>query len=182
MMGLTTQQKNCVDFLRSYRDERGVMPSFQEIANHMGLKSLSRIHFLMLSLEERGVIRRLASKARAIELVEPNSMQAVLLHSDTYRIAQLYAGSRPDQRRYRRQRHHPGTAWGGGMIDIIQAVPFGHDNAISSREIWRSNDCWAENTIGMCLNKLAEDLAIKRRQQPTHGIAFRWIYWREAAA
>jgi SOS-response transcriptional repressor LexA len=94
MMGLTVVQQNCFDFLRSYRDERGVMPSFREVGDHLGIKSMSRVHYLMVALEGRGVIRRIAAKARAIEIVEPSSMQAVLLHSDTYRIAQLYAGSK----------------------------------------------------------------------------------------
>lgn len=68
------------------------------------------------------------------------------------------------------------------MIDIIDSVPFGQADALSSREIWRATDCWAEATIQGHLNKLAEAGAIKRCQQKTVGIAFRWRYYREVAA
>lgn len=67
------------------------------------------------------------------------------------------------------------------MIDIINSVPFGQDNALSSREIWRKFDCWAEITVQGHLNKLAESGAIKRARQQTIGIAFRWLYFREAS-
>ncbi len=65
--------------------------------------------------------------------------------------------------------------------EIANSVPFGHDNALSSREIWRALDCWAETSVQHDLNRLAVSGAIKRRQQPTIGSAFRWLYWREAA-
>lgn len=68
------------------------------------------------------------------------------------------------------------------MIDIIASVPIGQDNAQSSREIWRAHDCWAEETISNNLKRLADAGAIQRRQQPTLGYAFRWLYWREGAA
>ena len=66
------------------------------------------------------------------------------------------------------------------MIDILESVPYGQDNALSSREIWRTVDTWAEATVQHNLNRLAESGAIKRCQQKTLGIAFRWRYWREA--
>lgn len=67
------------------------------------------------------------------------------------------------------------------MIDIIDNVPFGQDNALSSREIWRAVDCWAEETVSNNLKRLADDGAIARCRQPTMGTAFRWLYYREAA-
>lgn len=68
------------------------------------------------------------------------------------------------------------------MTDIVNHVPFGSDNALSAREIWRRVDMWAESTLQNQLNRLAESGAIKRRQQTTLAPAFRWIYWREGAA
>jgi predicted transcriptional regulator len=67
------------------------------------------------------------------------------------------------------------------MPELMSSVPFGSDSALSAREIWRALDCWAEVSVQHNLNRLAEAGTIKRRQQPTVGIAFRWIYWREAA-
>lgn len=68
------------------------------------------------------------------------------------------------------------------MTDIIIHVPFGFDNALSAREIWRTIDCWAEETIRHDLMRLSESGVIKRGQQTTHAPAFRWIYWREGSA
>jgi len=67
------------------------------------------------------------------------------------------------------------------MIEVISHVPIGQDSALSAREIWRAVDCWAEHTVATSLTALVESGAVKRRKQPTIGIAFRWIYWREAA-
>lgn len=67
------------------------------------------------------------------------------------------------------------------MIDIINSVPIGQDNAMSSREIWRALDCWAEETVSNNLRRLADAGEIKRLMQPTLGLAFRWLYYREAA-
>lgn len=68
------------------------------------------------------------------------------------------------------------------MIDITPHVPFGQDNALSSRVIAAATDCVSEADVQHTLNRLAESGAIKRCQQKTVGIAFRWIYWREGAA
>ena len=67
------------------------------------------------------------------------------------------------------------------MIEIISHVPVGQDNALSSREIWRKMDCWAEQSVSQNLTRLAESREIKRRAERTMGSAFRWLYWREAA-
>ncbi len=53
--------------MRQSRD--GVPPSFDEMKDHLGLRSKSGIHRLITSMEERGYLRRLPHKARAIEIV-----------------------------------------------------------------------------------------------------------------
>lgn len=68
-MGLTKKQALLVEFLESSRDYEGATPSYQEMADALNLKSKSGIHRLIISLEERGVIRRLPHRARAIEVV-----------------------------------------------------------------------------------------------------------------
>ena len=68
-IGLTARQTQLVEYLESHRDYQGVMPSYQEMTDAMGLKSKSGIHRMILSLEERGIIRRIPHRARAIEII-----------------------------------------------------------------------------------------------------------------
>lgn len=67
MIGLTRQQKRALDFIENVYDASGVPPSYEELMNHMGLHSKSGIHRIILALEERGAIRRIPNRARAIE-------------------------------------------------------------------------------------------------------------------
>lgn len=91
MIGLTKRQQECIAFIRSFRDQHGVMPSYEEIAAGIGIKSRSRIKQVLDDLVERGAVRRLNHRARAIELIEPNSMQAVLLNREIYSLLSAYA-------------------------------------------------------------------------------------------
>ena len=67
---LTPQQKKLLEF-QSARAAVGTTPSFEEMMVAMELKSKSGIHRLVMGLEERGYIRRLFNKARAIEVLRP---------------------------------------------------------------------------------------------------------------
>lgn len=64
----TSQQLRVLTFVANQVRETGVAPSFDEIRVHMGLKSKSGIHRLLTALEERGAIRRLPNRARAVEI------------------------------------------------------------------------------------------------------------------
>jgi SOS-response transcriptional repressor LexA len=86
MMGLTPIQTNVVDFMRAYKGEKRVMPTLREVGDHLGVKSLSQVHAIICSLEDRGVVRRMARKARAVEFVEPGN--SVALSKETFRLAQ----------------------------------------------------------------------------------------------
>ncbi len=67
-MMLTKKQKQLLDFI-SHRIERdSVPPSFEEMKDHLGLKSKSGVHRLVTALAERGHIVRLPHMARAIAL------------------------------------------------------------------------------------------------------------------
>ena len=66
--GLTPMQRDVLDFIKSYSDQHGLMPTFQEICDHVGLKSKGGIHRVVTALEERGHIERLPGRARAIRL------------------------------------------------------------------------------------------------------------------
>ena len=64
---LTKKQKNLLLFINKKLRSSGVSPSYEEMKNSLNLKSKSGIHRLISALEERGFIKRLAHKARALE-------------------------------------------------------------------------------------------------------------------
>jgi repressor LexA len=68
---LTQRQLQLLKFIQSYSREHGVSPSFDEMRSALKLQSKSGIHRLISGLEERGYIRRLAYRARALEVVKP---------------------------------------------------------------------------------------------------------------
>ena len=67
---LTKKQKELFDFLGKYIKENEISPSFEEMKNAVNLKSKSGIHRLITSLEQRGFIKRLKHKARAMEITK----------------------------------------------------------------------------------------------------------------
>ena len=67
---LTRRQKQLLLFLEERISRSGITPSFEEMKNKVGLKSKSGIHRLITALEERGFIRKLPFKARAIEILK----------------------------------------------------------------------------------------------------------------
>ncbi len=74
---LTQRQLQLLRFIHAYMREHGVPPSFEEMRHALGLRSKSGIHRLISGLEERGYIRRLAYRARAIEVLRPPRELAV---------------------------------------------------------------------------------------------------------
>ena len=73
---LTRKQIELLDFIRTRLDQDGMPPSFDEMKDALDLRSKSGIHRLITALEERGFIRRLAHRARALEIVKlPEAME-----------------------------------------------------------------------------------------------------------
>jgi repressor LexA len=66
---LTRKQLDLLEFIHQRMQSDGVPPSFDEMKEALNLRSKSGIHRLITALEERGFIRRLAHRARAIEIV-----------------------------------------------------------------------------------------------------------------
>ncbi|SDF70858.1 repressor LexA [Limimonas halophila] len=66
---LTRKQHELLVFIQRRLNENGVSPSFDEMKEALGLKSKSGIHRLISGLEERGFIRRLPHRARALEIL-----------------------------------------------------------------------------------------------------------------
>jgi repressor LexA len=72
---LTQKQKDLLIFIHERMQQSGVPPSFDEMKDALELKSKSGIHRLIMALVERGFIRRLPNRARAIEVIKlPESM------------------------------------------------------------------------------------------------------------
>ena len=67
---LTQKQKDLLVFINERLQESGVPPSFDEMKDALSLKSKSGIHRLITALEERGFIRRLPHRARALEVLK----------------------------------------------------------------------------------------------------------------
>ena len=67
---LTKKQKELFVYLRDYISSNDISPSFEEMKNAVNLRSKSGIHRLITSLEQRGYIKRLKHKARAMEITK----------------------------------------------------------------------------------------------------------------
>jgi repressor LexA len=93
---LTRKQLDLLEFIHKRVQRDGVPPSFDEMKEALDLRSKSGIHRLITALEERGFIRRLAHRARAIEIVKlPESMGGAPSTGFSPRVIE---GSRPDAR------------------------------------------------------------------------------------
>lgn len=66
---LTAKQHELIRFIQQRLEETGISPSFEEMKEALDLKSKSGVHRLISALEERGFIRRLPNRARALEVV-----------------------------------------------------------------------------------------------------------------
>ncbi len=66
---LTRKQHELIRFIQTRLEETGVSPSFEEMKDALDLKSKSGVHRLISALEERGFIRRLPNRARALEVL-----------------------------------------------------------------------------------------------------------------
>ncbi len=73
---LTKKQLDLLKFIHKRVQTEGVPPSFDEMKEALDLRSKSGIHRLITALEERGFLRRLAHRARAIEIIKlPDAME-----------------------------------------------------------------------------------------------------------
>ena len=72
---LTRKQHDLLLYIHKSLKSEGISPSFDEMKDALGLRSKSGIHRLITALEERGFIRRLPHRARALEVLQlPNDM------------------------------------------------------------------------------------------------------------
>ena len=89
---LTRKQLDLLKFIHNRVQRDGVPPSFDEMKEALDLRSKSGIHRLITALEERGFIRRLAHRARAIEIVKlPEALE-----SSSKFVPKVIEGDRPN--------------------------------------------------------------------------------------
>lgn len=109
---LTKKQLDLLEFIHKRVQRDGVPPSFDEMKVALDLRSKSGIHRLITALEERGFIRRLAHRARALEIVKlPESLGG---EPSSGFIPRVIEGDRPDAAA-------PANAFGvetGGIVDL----------------------------------------------------------------
>ncbi len=70
MQPLTRRQREILDYLKEFIDERGYAPSLEEIGARFGLSSLATVHKHLMNLQEKGFIRRAWNRSRSVELVQ----------------------------------------------------------------------------------------------------------------
>jgi repressor LexA len=70
-MALTRRQKQVYDFISSFVDTHGYSPSFEEIAEGLGLSSLATVHKHITNLEQKELLRRDYNRSRSIDLLKP---------------------------------------------------------------------------------------------------------------
>lgn len=88
MTGLTAHQQEVFVYLVAYsRDHDGRFPSLREMKAALGISSTHLVHQRLVALEERGYIRRIPGRPRAIEIVTPS----VELKPDIHRLLSQYA-------------------------------------------------------------------------------------------
>src|ERR1700736_3277460 len=86
---LTRKQYELLRFIHERLTEAGVPPSFDEMKEALDLKSKSGIHRLITALEERGFLRRMEKRARALEVLKlPDNMAETLRPATTRSQAQ----------------------------------------------------------------------------------------------
>ncbi len=89
---LTIKQKKLLDFLKLYYSNKKLFPTFEEMKDNLNIKSKSGIHKLLSSLEEKGYIKRVPHKARALEF-NNNSKQINNNESEIPFLGRIAAGN-----------------------------------------------------------------------------------------
>ena len=98
---LTKKQSELLRFIHERLKETGVPPSFDEMKDALDLRSKSGIHRLIIALEERGFIRRLPNRARALEVL---------------RLPGLVDAAGADPQQAIRAERHRGHIWGASAL------------------------------------------------------------------
>ena len=124
---LTKKQLDLLEFIHTRIQRDGVPPSFDEMKEALDLRSKSGIHRLITALEERGFIRRLAHRARALEIVKlPDAMQ-----TKTGFTPRVINGDKPDSKPTRAMHVDTGSVELPVMGRIAAGVPIAAISEVS---------------------------------------------------
>jgi len=120
---LTRKQYELLMFIHERVRETGIPPSFDEMKDALDLKSKSGIHRLITALEERGFLRRMEKRARALEVLKlPDNMAETLRPATTRSQAQRSATGRhgrPDIRMADARSPSPRRGYGDGGENAV---------------------------------------------------------------
>jgi len=117
---LTKKQKNLLLFINKRLRSSGVSPSYEEMKESLNLKSKSGIHRLISALEERGFIKRLAHKARALEVIKlPETASANDIYN-SFSPSVIRGGLDENNGQYENEVPVLGDIAAGTPIDAIQ--------------------------------------------------------------
>jgi len=140
---LTRKQHELLSFINQRLAEGGVSPSFEEMKLALGLRSKSGIHRLISGLQERGFIRRLPHRARALEVVKLPEQSAV--PQARARSADARSRFSPTVIRGDFKAALPAATAGNGGGEVIQLPLLGKIAAGTPIEALRDNS----NSIGV---------------------------------
>lgn len=73
---MTPRQKDLLDYLKSFIEENGYSPSYDDMARAIGISSKSSVHRLVHGLSLHGKIRIIPNHSRSIEIIEPVKLEA----------------------------------------------------------------------------------------------------------
>ncbi len=133
---LTRKQHDLLMYVNQCLKTEGISPSFDEMKDALGLRSKSGIHRLITALEERGFIRRLAHRARALEVLKlPETMAAS-------------GGFEPSVIRGSFNKTLPGQAVGGGA-NVVSLPLYGRIAAGTPIEALRDHSVTMDVPAGM---------------------------------
>ena len=126
---LTSKQKELLMLIHARLQETGVPPSFDEMKEALDLKSKSGIHRLITALEERGFIRRLPHRARALEILKMPDASA---GPQSYGMGASAAAGFGDSAQQRLGGFQPSVIEGGGKKSATPAMVANLPGAVTS--------------------------------------------------
>ena len=84
MAAVTKSQRRVLDFIKEFIEKRQYSPSFQEIADGLGLKSLATVFKHVGHLKKKGLLKDSFNRSRTLEIVEPGSLEARFVLNATH--------------------------------------------------------------------------------------------------
>jgi repressor LexA len=124
---LTAKQKDLLIYIHKCVQETGVPPSFDEMKAALDLRSKSGIHRLITALEERGFVRRLPHRARALEIIKlPEALADASPRRSGFTPAVIEgSGGRNEQPASRASASFPATEGGGVSVPLMGRIAAG---------------------------------------------------------